>query len=354
MQIKNHLKDLYRVKSSGISRKGMLRLDMNEAIDALPDDFVAAALGAIDADYLSMYPEYDVIEEKIARYDGLKSENICISNGSDAAIKYIFDAFVSPGDRVLLTEPTFAMYPVYCKMFDAAIELVSYEDDLSFPVDKFLECITEDIKLAVIVNPNNPTGTLIKADDIVRIISRARDCGVIAVIDEAYFHFCGETAISKIAEYENLIILRTFSKLCAMATLRIGYAAAQPAIIEALRKVKPTYDVNGIAVLFAGRLLDTPGLIDTLVREFNEGKSFLTDKLSQDRIEYVTGAANFILIKCPGRAEAILRALSEKGILAGGGFKQRMLRDYIRVTIAGKELMRRFYDEFIGVFRQEG
>ncbi|MBF0456654.1 MAG: histidinol-phosphate aminotransferase family protein [Nitrospirae bacterium] len=352
MQIKSHLKDLYRVISSGISRKGQLRLDMNEAYAALPDDFIDSVLSHIDADYLSMYPEYETLQEKIALSDGLGPENICLSNGSDAAIKYIFEAFVSPGDRILLTEPTFAMYPVYCKMFDASIIAVEYGADLSFPVDKFLESITGAIKLAVLINPNNPTGTLIHKDDVIRIVERARDCGVIAVIDEAYFHFCGETVIDKVLEYENLIVLRTFSKLCAMAALRLGYAAASSGIIGGLKKVIPTFDVNGIAVLFAGRFLDTPGLVKSMLKEFKEGKAFLMDKLSLHGIEFVSGNANFLLIRCHGRAAEIVRALSERNILVGGGFKLHMLRDYIRVTVSKKEIMERFFDEFIGIYRK--
>lgn len=352
MQVKSHLKDLYRVKSSGISRQGMLRLDMNEAFAALPDDFIASVLSHIDADYLSMYPEYEALQKKIALSDGLNTGNICLSNGSDAAIKYIFEAFVSPGDTILLTEPTFAMYPVYCKMFDASIAAVEYGADLSFPVDNFLESIAPAIKLAVIVNPNNPTGTLIQTSDIIRIVEKARDCGVIAVIDEAYFHFCGYTVIDKVLEYENLIVLRTFSKLCAMAALRLGYAAAPEGIIEGMRKVIPTFDVNGIAVLFAERFLDNPALIDLMLQEFKEGKAFLMDKLSLHGIEFVSGNANFLLIKCQGRAVEIVRALSERNILVGGGFKQNMLRDYIRVTVSKKEIMQRFFDEFIGIFRK--
>ncbi|WP_420266095.1 pyridoxal phosphate-dependent aminotransferase [Candidatus Magnetominusculus dajiuhuensis] len=352
MQIKSHISDLYRAKNAGISRKGMLRLDMNEAFAALPDDFVASVFSMIDSDYLSMYPECEALQEKVALHNGLKSENICLSNGSDAAIKYIFDAFVSQGDRVLLTEPTFAMYPVYCKMFGASVTIVEYEMDLSFTVEKFLKAITGDIKLAVLVNPNNPTGTLTPANDIVRIIKKARDCGVIAIVDEAYFHFCNETVIDKISEYENLIVLRTFSKLCAMAALRLGYAAAAAGIIEGLTKVKPTFDVNGVAVLFAERFLDTPGLMDSLLKEFKEGKAFLIDKLSRNSIEFVSGNANFVLIKCPGKAPETVRALSEKNILAGGGFKQNTLKDYIRVTVSKKEVMERFFEEFIGIYKK--
>ncbi|MBF0554087.1 MAG: histidinol-phosphate aminotransferase family protein [Nitrospirae bacterium] len=353
IRLKYHLKDLYRVKPTGVSRKGMLRLDMNEANAALPEDFITSVLSHIDSDYLSMYPEYDALQEKVALCNGLKPENICLSNGSDAAIKYIFDALVSPGDRVLLTEPTFAMYPVYCKMFGAPIVSVDYGMDLSFPLETYLESITGAIKLAVIVNPNNPTGTLTPTNDIVRIIKKAQACGTTVIIDEAYFHFCGETVIDKTLEYENLIVLRTFSKLCAMASLRIGYAAAPAGIIEGLRKVKPTFDVNGVAVLFAAKLLDTQGLIDSLVKEFMEGKAFLMDKLSQHSVEFVHGSANFVLIKCHGEAEEIVRALSEKNILVAGGFKQKMLRDYIRVNIAKKDIMERFFDEFIGICKNK-
>ena len=140
--IKPYLKDVYRTHLGENSRQDFLRLDMNENPDGLPEEFLQNVLSKIDAEYLATYPEYSSLIQKIADYDRIHPENVCLSNGSDGAIKYIFDCYVSPGDTVLLTEPTFAMYPVYCKIFGAHPKFIAYNHNFDFPVDTFIDEIS--------------------------------------------------------------------------------------------------------------------------------------------------------------------------------------------------------------------
>lgn len=351
IKIKPHLENLYRTESSLIPRKGYLRLDMNEGVPGLPEGFVREVLSEITPEFLATYPEYRALQEKLASHNNLKPENISLSNGSDAAIKYIFDAYVSAGDKILLTDPTFAMYPVYCKMFNAKPIIVTYKPDLSFPEDDFIDRISHDIRAAIVVNPNNPAGNAVEAGALLSIIKKAADNDVLIVVDEAYFYFYPETMIGQVKKYENLIVLRTFSKLCGMAALRLGYAVACPEIIENIIRVSPTYDVNGLAVLFAETILDNPDIIQNLVKLTNEGKRYLTQKLTEEGIEYKAGCANFILIKCCARVDEITGRLAEKNILVAGGFKQNFLKDYIRVTIGNRAVMEQFWKSFIDIWR---
>ena len=350
-KIKPHLKHLYRTETNEESRKGYLRLDMNEGIPGLPEEFVRGILSEINPEFLAAYPEYSILQKKIAKHNNLEPENISLSNGSDAAIKYIFDAYVSAGDKVLLTDPTFAMYPVYCSMFNAEPVIVEYERDLSFPKKDFMNKISSEVKMAVVVNPNNPTGSALERSELIAIIKKAADEEVLAIIDEAYFYFYPESMINEVRKYRNLIVLRTFSKLCSMAAARLGYAVACPEIIKDLRKVKPTYDVNALAVLFAERILDEPGIIQELVKHSNEGKKYLTQKLAEEGIEYKEGCANFVLIKCCGRLNEIVRRLAEKKVLVSGRFKQNFLKDYIRVSIGNRMIMERFWKSFINIWK---
>ena len=349
-EIKPHLRHLFRTNTDEESRKGYLRLDMNECVPGLPADFVKGVSFEIDNDFLATYPEYKTLQEKIALHNNLQPKNISLSNGSDGAIKYIFDAYVSPGDRILLTDPTFAMYPVYCRMFNAEPIMVGYNPDLSFPVEEFIHKISPGIKIAVVVNPNNPTGSVVEPANLTSIIKKASDNNVLMIVDEAYFYFYPHSIINKIKGCENLIVLRTFSKLCGIAAARLGYVAACPKIIEDLRKVKPTYDVNSLAVLFAEKILDEPDVIQNLVRFTNEGKRYLTQKLSEKDIEYREGKANFILINSPNKVDKIVKKLAEKNILVKGGFKQDCLKDYIRVTVGNKIAMRQFWETFINIW----
>lgn len=350
---KPHLKNVYRIDPDAKSRKGYMRLDMNEGVPGLPRGFVKAAMSKIDAEYLATYPEYATLRKKIGRHNSLNPNNIYLANGSDGAIKNIFDAYISKGDKVLLTDPTFAMYPVYCSIFDARPLYVEYEDDMSFPTEAFIKNISKSIKLAVVVNPNNPTGSAISRKDLIKIIEKCASVNALIIVDEAYFYFYQSSVIDLVKKYKNLIVLRTFSKLCGMAAARVGYVAASPEIVDNLQKVKPTYDVNGLAAFLAEELLDRPGLIKGLIRSAGRGREYLLGKLNKDGIEHKAGCANFILIKCDGRVAEIMKRLAdEKHILVGGGFKNKFLKDCIRVTIGSIDIMKIFWNGFNNIWKK--
>jgi len=353
-QSKAHLRKVYRTPFQEKSRRDFLRLDRNENPDGLSDEFVRETLRSIDASRLSMYPEYTSLIAKIAAHNNVQPENICISNGSDSAIKYVFDAYISSGDQVLITDPTFAMYPVYCEMFNSVPTVVPYREDLSFPLDEFLKAICQDIRLTVLVNPNNPTGVAISRSDFLNIINRCWDNDVLLIVDEAYFYYYDETFIQDIKAYNNLIVLRTFSKVCALASARIGYAAASPEIIQNLNKVRPTYDVNGFAVLFAEEILDAPQLIEQEIENAREGKDFLLNQLRQNNVECMAGEGNFVLIKCPGFVKKLIAALRQENILVSGGFKQGFLKDYLRITVGNIQTMQQFCDAFFTLWNKCG
>ncbi len=352
-EMKPHLQDVFRTSPYGdSSRRQYLRLDMNENVDGLPEEFIRDSLTALDAQAVSSYPDYRPIIFQIAKHNQIQQENICISNGSDAAIKYIFDAFISPGDRVLLTDPTFAMYPVYCSLFQANSAMVTYHNDFSFPYERFMEHLVPDVRLAVIINPNNPTGSVLLPEQIIYILKRCEEHDVILVVDEAYFYFYDKTCIQLVNQFNNLIVLRTFSKLCGLASLRLGYAAGCPEIIEALTKVKPTFDVNGIAAIVGRRVLENPQIIRDQIRAIREGKMFLKRWLDTHGFEYRAGKANFVLIRCPGKVNDIVKGLADQNILVSGGFTQAFLNDYIRVTVGNRESMRQFCDVFLAMWKE--
>lgn len=348
---KKHLAGLHRTNPHEDSRNGFLRLDMNEGVPGLPSDFIKKTLSAVNQEYLATYPSHQNLQNKIAAHNQLAPENIIVSNGSDAAIKYIFDAYVSPGDRILLTDPTFAMYPVYCRMFETNPMTVPYRPDLSFPWDEFMARLVPGIRLAVVVNPNNPTGHALTASQVMELAGQAAQHRILLVVDEAYFYYYPETVIQAVKEFRNLIVLRTFSKLCGMAALRLGYAAASAPVIENLRKVRPTFDINGLAVRFGERLLDHPEVIQALIREAMMGKEFLVEKLVAAGIPFCAGSANFVLIHCCGKVDEVVKGLAQENILVSGGFKNDNLRPYVRVTVAKKELMEEFWQVFIKIWK---
>lgn len=345
-----HLDKINRTNIDEKTRRGFIRLDMNEGIPGLPDTFLKEILKEIKTDVLSSYPEYKTLKEQLAAHNELQPDNICLSNGSDAAIKYIFDVYVSSSDSVLFADPTFAMYSIYCKMFNARAVTVEYKPDLSFPKGEFLDKISKDIKIAVVVNPNNPTGSDLPKSDLITILNKAALNDVLLIVDEAYFYYYPETMIDLVKEFENLVVLRTFSKLCGMAGARLGYVAAAPKVIENLKKVKPTFDVNSLAVIIGEKLMNNPRIITSLIKDIKHGKLFLLDNLLREGIEVRDTNANFLLINCNEHADFIIKQLKDRRILVGGGFKQDFLKKFIRVTIGDEATMKQFFKAFMDIW----
>lgn len=351
-QTKSSLKGLVRTGFDLSHRRGCLRLDMNENASGLPGSFVKKLANRLDGEFLAAYPDYAIFEKQLARYLKLHPENICLANGSDSAIKYLFDAYIKPGDRILMTNPTFAMYPIYARISGAVAESLDYHDDLSFPYGEFMDRLSSRVSMAVLVNPNNPTGTALPRKRVLELIRKAASRDVLLAVDEAYFYFYSESVIDAIRKYDNLVVFRTFSKLCALANLRLGFAAACPEIISALKKVKPTFDVNGISILFASAVLGEKGLIQRLIREAMGGKKYLEAQLGKAKISYVSGNANFVLIDCGSRVNEIIKKLAAEKILVSGGFKQPFLSRFLRVTVGHTDTMRKFWKEFSRIYAE--
>ncbi len=349
IRIKSNLENISRFVPADVSRADFLRLDMNEDPLGLPESFIKDVLKKVNADYLSRYPEYVRLTKKIAEHNNIGVDNICLTNGSDSAIKYIFETYITPRDKVLLTDPTFAMYPIYCQMAEAESIAFSYNKDFSFSCDDFVDLIDHTFKMVVVVNPNNPTGTVLSHYELEKIIEKCAANNVLLVIDEAYYYFYDKTAMPLIKQYNNIIVLRTFSKLCGLASIRLGYAAADKTIISQIKKVKPTFDVNGMAVLFAEEILTCSKIIENKIKEINEGKYYLENMLKKNNFSYYSGKANFIMIKCKGNVSDIIKELYIKKILVAGGFKQKIFKNYIRVTVGNIELMKNFWSEYINI-----
>ena len=346
-QPKKHLIDLYRGVDHSCSRRDFLRLDMNESVEGLPESFIREVLDNIRPEEIASYPEYEEITAMIAASMGLSQENVLVTNGSDAAIKHLFEAYVEVGDNILFTDPTFAMYPVYSKIVCARGVAVPYSDAFSFPFAAFSKIIeSHRPRLAVVVNPNNPTGSMVDQAAIRTLAQVCHKQGSLLVVDEAYFHYLEETAVALISEFDNVAILRTFSKLGGLAGLRIGYALSHANVISAMDKVKSTFDVNCLAVAMAKELVARPEILQTQLTAVAEGKKWLIEKLEDRGISYVAGHANFVLIDCGERCLDIAEALKRDNILVGAGFKQPFLKKCLRVTLAGPEVMKRFWDVF--------
>ncbi|HFB98536.1 MAG TPA: histidinol-phosphate aminotransferase family protein, partial [Bryobacterales bacterium] len=234
----------YKPPTSG--RAGKVRLDFNENTIGASPRVVEWLKQRITADGLAVYPEYERVRPKLARHFGVAENELVLTNGTDEAIQVLVNAYVDAGDDVLLLRPSYAMYRFYCEVAGASIRELDYrKDDLAFPLDDFLAAIRPDTRAILIANPNNPTGTGIPVDDVRVILRRATEA--VVLIDEAYYEFSGVTALGLLADYPNLFVSRTFSKVYGLAALRLGCLLTQAENAAVLRKCQSPYSVNALA-----------------------------------------------------------------------------------------------------------
>ncbi len=305
----------YKPPLEGRASKGYLLLDFNE-MTIEPSPKVKKALKEfVDSGRLQVYPEYGDLVSRIAQYAGVKSSQVIATNGSDQGIDIIFRAFVKNNDKVIIPTPSFPMFYQSAGIQGAEILKPYYKEDLSFPFEETLNLTNEDVKLVVVVNPNNPTGTAVSREDLLKIVKKAKNNNIAVLHDEAYFEFSGITAKDLIDDFDNLFITRTLSKQFGIASLRAGYVLSQEENIKELLKIRGPYDVNMFAKTAILTALDDVDYVRNYIKEVMEkSKPKLEDFFRGNNIKFWKSSANFLLIK-PNDQKRALGVLESEGIL---------------------------------------
>ena len=175
-------------------------------------------------------PEQSKMREALSKYTGLDPGNIVVGAGADELIDLLFRLFVSPGDTILDFEPTFGMYSFCANVAGGKVLFVQRDDEFEIDLEEAIAAINNSTKIIFVTSPNNPTGNIATESQIRSIL----DTGIIVVVDEAYYEFCGETALPLLEEYSNLVVLRTFSKWAGLAGLRVGLGVMSPDIARSI------------------------------------------------------------------------------------------------------------------------
>ncbi|MBI3034279.1 histidinol-phosphate transaminase [Candidatus Woesearchaeota archaeon] len=331
-------------------RKGKLRLDFNEnTLGCSPK--VIESLRKITAGEISSYPAYGDFKSNLADYLEVTPAGILLTNGSDEAIKAIMDAYVNSGDEVIIPAPTFSLFRAYASIAGARIVEIDYNSDLSFPLEQILTAIRDATKIIIIVNPNNPTGTCIDEECIIRILDAAKNS--LVVIDEAYWQFAGKSCKSLIAKYDNLVVLQTFSKAFGLAGLRIGYALSNTETISTLRKAVSPYNVSSLAISSANAAISDTDFVNEYVAEVSKSKAYLEDELRKLGITTYPSVANFILARLGEKSEMAYDGLKQKGILVRSMKKYPQLNGCIRITAGTVEQSEFFIKELKQILRKK-
>lgn len=334
--------NLFRIFDQN-ERKNYLRLDLNENPGGLPQDFIDNVLSDITPQFLSQYPETLHFSEVLANYLGTDIYHICIVNGSAEGIRYIIQAFTSEGGRIVGVVPSYFMFQIYSEMYGRNFVKVPYNDDLSMDINNIIREMTDDTQLLILLNPNNPMGNVYSDAEFDKIIKKAREKKITVLIDEAYYYFYPKTFIKYALEGEHIFVTRTFSKLFSLAGCRLGYLAGWPEGIKIVQKLCTPHNTNAFAMKFAEAVLSTPGVLDSLIEKFNEGRNYLINQLDANGYLHKGEAGNFIFIKQKTDAKAIVDSMkSEKKILIKSYPNVGEFGDCLRVSIGEKKYMKRF------------
>lgn len=328
------------------------RYDMNENPEGLPKAFVDSVLKEITPEFLSVYPEPDRFLNKYASFVGVSYDNVLTTNGSDTAIRYLLETFGETKKEVVTVSPSFEMYGVNCNILGLKHVPVSYEKDLTINIENILRAITSDTRVVVLLNPNNPIGNVYTREEAEQVIIKAQQVGAIVIIDEAYHYFYRHTFLDFIERYDNVVILRTFSKLFSLAACRLGVILGNPALISYVKNARLTFDVNAVALLFGERILERPELIEHLIKRQEEGKSYTLNRLKECGYEYRDCKGNFIFIKPLHDARTIAKKLREEKKVLVHAYGNPLLKDYIRVSVGSIDAMKIFLSAFFEVDRK--
>ena len=248
MNKKHWIDNIYRIRGTVPGRHDALRLDKNERITKFNSYIYEEILSKLRHEHLTAYPETEPLYDLLAKYHNVNRDQVVVTAGSDAGIKYCFELLADQGCEVITLSPTFAMVDIYAQLYGVKQVRIGYDADLKLKFEDLLAAISHKTALIIIANPNSPTGTLISDIDIRLVISKARENGAVVLVDEAYYGFSRQTVLPYIAEYDNLIVARTFSKSFGLAGCRVGYLIAQSGLAHQLYKFRPMYEVNALCV----------------------------------------------------------------------------------------------------------
>ena len=307
-----------------------VKLDANEGNKDLFKDL----LKDIKEDfYLNVYPDdnYTELKKAIVDYIGCKEENISVGNGSSELLDLCVKTFVDTDELILSLDPTFSMYSIYAKIVNSKYMGAGEGNDFTIDVDNVIKAIKENNpKLTIICNPNNPTGTVIKKEDVLRIVKSTDN---IVIADEAYMEFSDESVVDEIENYDNLIVVKTMSKAFSMAGIRTGYLIANKELVQTIEKVRPPYNLNSISAFLATKALQQKEKMFDYVKALKNQRQKIYNGLLNMGVKVYESGANFIFFK--SEIENLEEKLIKDDILIRkfGG----KLDNYYRVTVGTEE-----------------
>lgn len=306
-----------------------------------PSPKVKEALNNLDVSRLKLYPDSEstILRETMAKNLGVNKENIFVGNGSDEVLATAFQTFFMEKDNILMPDISYSFYPVYSDMYNVKAKIVPLKDDFTIDINDYIVPNNG----IIIANPNAPTSISLSRDEIEVIVKN--NTNNVVIIDEAYIDFGGETVVSLINQYNNLLVIRTLSKSYSLAGLRVGFAIGNKELINGMNKIKNSF--NSYPIDFVAQTLAIEAIKD--VEYFHKTRNMIIDTKQRIRKQLenigftvLDSKANFLFIMHKDKkAEDIFNDLRKNKVLVRF-FNKPKINNWLRVTIGTDEQMDRF------------
>ena len=300
---------------------------------------IHAELGQ-DADRLKLYPDPtgSQLKDAVGRHFGVPPEWVFVGNSSDEVLAHAFQGLLKHDKPLLFPDITYSFYPVYCGLYGIDFETIALSEEFAIRADDYLARGAANIGGVIFPNPNAPTGRLLSLDEIARLAAALPDAPI--VVDEAYIDFGGldviPTAVTLVRQHPNILVTQTLSKSRSLAGLRVGFAIGQPELIEALTRVKDSfnsYPLDRLALVGASAAMDDEAWFQQTRRQVIASRNALSAGLAALGFEVLPSAANFVFARHPDRdAVALAAALRARSIIVRH-FKAARIDQFLRITV---------------------
>jgi histidinol-phosphate aminotransferase len=313
-----------------------------------PSPKAIAAMQAELNDNLRLYPDpnSDRLKQAVADYYGVQTAQVFVGNGSDEVLAHAFHGLFQHGQPLLFPDVTYSFYPVYCGLYGIPYEAIELDEQFQIRVEDYVRPNGG----IIFPNPNAPTGCPLALEAIERLLKANPDS--VVLVDEAYIDFGGETAISLVDKYPNLLVSQTLSKSRSLAGLRVGIAVGHPDLIEALERIKNSfnsYPLDRMAIAGAAAAFEDKAYFEQTCQRVIDSREAVVAGLEALGFEVLPSAANFVFARHPGKDAATLAAgLREQGVIVRH-FKQQRIAQFLRITIGTPEQNQALLDALSGL-----
>lgn len=309
----------------------LIKLNTNENPYG-PSPKVIEAIRLAATDRLRLYPVPDggAFRQAIADYHRVDVNRVFVGNGSDEVLAHVFFALFKQSQPILFPDITYSFYPVYCQLYDIAFQRIPLEDDFVLNLDPY----QQPNGGIIFANPNAPTGRLLPVEQIKRLLEINTDS--VVVVDEAYIDFGGESAIALTSQFDNLLVTQSLSKSRALAGMRLGFAIGHPDLIEALIRVKDSfnsYPLDSLAIAAGVAAFEDQAYFEACRDKVIEARHKLVQSLVELGFDVIPSAANFVFVRHPEKdAGTLATGLRDKGVIIRH-FNKPRIDQYLRITV---------------------